>query len=115
MTTEQDAIGQQIKKVLLGVVEDALEHEGVLIPQFVNTWENRDWNEVIEALRRSGGFPFGTLDEGYCPLRDDELHCDCWWECEPCCACSYDGPDDIDCDCPRHSPELYDKEGELIR
>ncbi len=32
------------------------------------------------------------VDEGHCPKRDDEIHCDCWWDGgKPCCACGHNG------------------------
>ena len=75
--------------------------------------------EAVDAYRRSrpGERPWGTFAEGYCPKREDTIHCVHWWDCEPCCSCTYDGPDDkdVDCSCPRHSPELYDPEtGEML-
>lgn len=26
-----------------------------------------------------------------CPKRDDKIHCNCWYDGKPCCACGYDG------------------------
>lgn len=23
----------------------------------------------------------------FCPKRDDQTHCNCWWDGKPCCAC----------------------------
>lgn len=29
----------------------------------------------------------------YCPNRDDNIHCNCWWDGDkPCCACGSDYP-----------------------
>lgn len=33
-----------------------------------------------------------SKDEGFCESREDNLHCVCWWEEKPCCACGYDPP-----------------------
>jgi len=31
-------------------------------------------------------------DEGFCEKREDNLHCNCWWDSEsPCCGCGYNG------------------------
>jgi hypothetical protein len=32
-----------------------------------------------------------TLEEGFCPQRQDESHCECWWDDGECCNCGY-GP-----------------------
>lgn len=34
-----------------------------------------------------------SIDEGFCKDREDNLHCNCWWDTEdkPCCACGYNG------------------------
>lgn len=45
-----------------------------------------------EAPQSTDGRPWGKLINGYCPKRDDELHCSHWWDAEPCCDCYYDGP-----------------------
>jgi hypothetical protein len=30
------------------------------------------------------------LDNGYCPNREDKIHCECWWdERGPCCSCGH--------------------------
>ena len=29
-----------------------------------------------------------TSAEGHCRRRDDEQHCDCWWDGAKCCACN---------------------------
>lgn len=46
------------------------------------------------------------VTEGYCPSpKDDEvMHCDHWFECEPCHWCGFDGGGE-DCDCPRHTAQ----------
>ena len=57
-----------------------------------------------------------AMNEGFCFMSPDGQHCGHWWDCEPCDHCGYDGGGEAgDCSCPRHSPELYDAEGELIR
>lgn len=50
--------------------------------------------------------------EGFCcgEFSEDSQHCYCWWDCEPCCWCQFDGGGE-DCDCPRHNPSLYDENG----
>ncbi len=30
--------------------------------------------------------------EGYCDKREDETHCEHWWDGEPCCSCGHDQP-----------------------
>lgn len=35
-------------------------------------------------------------NEGFCEVREDNLHCECWWNngevaVDPCCACGYIG------------------------
>lgn len=43
--------------------------------------------------------PLLDLEEEFCPLREDEIHCDCWWDCGACCACGvppHDNPDNCD-------------------
>jgi hypothetical protein len=50
----------------------------------------------------------GSIAAEWCPAEftkagepnDDHMHCDCWYECEPCCRCGDDTPD-ASCDCPR--------------
>ncbi len=43
------------------------------------------------------------LGDEYCPKSKDGLgHCSCWWDCESCCWCKSDMPDNPDCDCERH-------------
>ena len=43
------------------------------------------------------------LGDEYCPKSKDGLgHCICWWDCESCCWCKSDTPDNPDCDCERH-------------
>ena len=52
-----------------------------------------------EAPTSTDARPWGKLSDGWCPKREDELHCVCWWDAEPCCSCGYDGPggkDDYD-------------------
>lgn len=74
--------------------------------------------ELIGSEVEFGGETMDFMDamrEGYCPKSEDGQHCEAWWDCEPCHFCGYDVVDSPDCSCPRHSPELYDKEGELIR
>lgn len=29
--------------------------------------------------------------EGYCPAREDETHCEHWWDGFECCDCKYNG------------------------
>lgn len=29
--------------------------------------------------------------DGYCPLREDEQHCEHWWDGGKCCGCDYEG------------------------
>ena len=29
----------------------------------------------------------GSISEEYCPAQEDEIHCVCWWDGEPCCSC----------------------------
>jgi len=49
-------------------------------------------------------------DPEFCPApftkagepNTDHQHCECWWECEPCCRCG-DDADSPDCDCPKHT------------
>lgn len=38
--------------------------------------------------------------ETECPNRNDNIHCDCWYDGEACCACE-DTPavDESDCNC----------------
>lgn len=43
-----------------------------------------------------------TEAEGSCSESEDDSHCYCWWECEPCCYCLFDGGGE-DCDCERHT------------
>ena len=31
-----------------------------------------------------------TMEEGFCPERGDETHCNCWWDEDICCACGHD-------------------------
>ena len=31
-----------------------------------------------------------TVEEGFCPERGDETHCNCWQEGLLCCACNHD-------------------------
>lgn len=44
-------------------------------------------------------------EEGFClsggDMGDDQ-HCYCWWDCEPCHYCGFDGGG-ADCDCERHT------------
>ncbi len=32
-------------------------------------------------------------DDGFCRVREDNLHCLCWWDSNdiPCCACGFNG------------------------
>lgn len=58
-----------------------------------------DDEELPDALVAVASGP----DE-HCPSSKDdaELHCEHWYECEPCCWCGDDTPDPR-CDCPRCS------------
>ena len=36
-----------------------------------------------------------TAQDGFCQVREDNLHCSCWWNegkpsDKPCCACGYE-------------------------
>lgn len=63
------------------------------------------------------------MDSDVPPHADDEYggefcfggreHCDHWFDCEPCCRCGFDGPGNH-CDCPKHNPRLYDREGATL-
>ena len=28
-----------------------------------------------------------TNDDEYCPVREDQQHCNCWYDSAACCAC----------------------------
>lgn len=45
--------------------------------------------ELIAALRNLPPMP--SADDGHCEERHDGVHCDHWWDGEPCCACGYNG------------------------
>lgn len=30
-------------------------------------------------------------EDGFCKVREDNLHCVCWWDDKPCCACNFNG------------------------
>ncbi len=32
-----------------------------------------------------------TVEEGFCKDREDNLHCNCWWDGKPCCGCKDNG------------------------
>ena len=54
-----------------------------------------------EKERRSEGDGMSApavLDPELCPKHSDEVHCEHWWDCGPCCACGaqFTG---CDCDC----------------
>lgn len=36
------------------------------------------------------------LDEEYCPRREDETHCECWWDGDACCSCGASGLTDVE-------------------
>lgn len=43
----------------------------------------------------------------HCPQSQFEsIHCECWYECQPCCWCR-DDTEDMDCDCMMH-PRNWD-------
>lgn len=42
-------------------------------------------------------------DSEACPKSNDGMHCQHWYDCEPCCACGCDEGGEDDCDCPRHT------------
>lgn len=45
--------------------------------------------------------------EEWCPRRSDGVHCDCWYDGEPCCSCGAPADDDSK-DCAREAPETRD-------
>jgi len=41
-----------------------------------------------------------TAEEGFCKVREDNLHCECWWECMNCCSCGHvPEKNPANCDC----------------
>lgn len=34
-------------------------------------------------------FPLSIQDEGFCYSREDESHCECWWDGGECCNCNH--------------------------
>jgi len=30
-----------------------------------------------------------SIDEGHCEARNDETHCQCWWDGDECCNCGH--------------------------
>ena len=50
---------------------DELRVDGLPSPAEVDTVNSDDW-------------------ETPCPKRDDKIHCNCWYDSEPCCACEAD-------------------------
>lgn len=48
--------------------------------------------------------PDAAADVQLCPAApaDDVVHCEHWFDCEPCCWCGTDVGGEDDCDCPRH-------------
>ena len=46
--------------------------------------EGHEWCDGCEAFH-----PLEQMEEK-CEKMDDGIHCVCWYECEPCCACGAD-------------------------
>lgn len=59
-----------------------------------HTWQKEcvDWQEVV----MDGGIATLTPVEGEtsCPAREDEQHCNCWYDGKKCCGCGNPGERD---------------------
>ena len=55
-----------------------------------------------------------TLDKDFaeeqCDKGKDGIHCECWYDCYPCCWCGNDTGGEEDCDCDRHTAMRVRKE-----
>lgn len=45
-----------------------------------------DGHQTVSFRARHDGY---LPSEGYCSVREDETHCDCWWDGEACCSCGH--------------------------
>lgn len=59
----------------------------VICPNCDNEQDYAGDNECNEC----GVFiPNPSPDEGYCPIREDHTHCECWWDGDrKCCNCDH--------------------------
>ena len=46
------------------------------------------------------------LNEGYCPEREDEQHCNHWWDGDACHACNFEGDWDQETETLQIPPSL---------